>query len=122
ISGLEVRVLPGSPVIFNELASANFSLTKNCAQFCATPGAKPDDRITLHASIAFDPQLKCPRWDRFLAEIFDGNCELVSYVHRAVGYSLTGQTSEQCFFCCYGEGANGKSRFLNVIAHALGSY
>jgi len=41
INGLEVRVLPGSPLIFNELAASEFSLTKNCAQFCATPGANP---------------------------------------------------------------------------------
>jgi putative DNA primase/helicase len=82
----------------------------------------PDDRITLHAKIAFDPLAGCPRWDRFLTEIFDGDCALISYVDRAVGYSLTGQTSEQCFFCCYGAGANGKSTFLNAIRHALASY
>jgi putative DNA primase/helicase len=83
---------------------------------------RPDDCITLHTNMAFDPDAKSPRWDRFLSEIFDGSSELISYVHRAVGYSLTGQTSEQCFFCCYGEGANGKSTFLNAIRNVLGSY
>jgi putative DNA primase/helicase len=82
----------------------------------------PDDRITLHTKIAFDPLAACPRWDRFLTEIFDGNSELISYVHRAVGYSLTGLTKEQCFFCCNGAGANGKSTFLNAIRNVLGSY
>jgi putative DNA primase/helicase len=85
------------------------------------PGT-PGDRITLHSEITFDPQAKCPRWDRFLAEIFDGNRELISYVHRAVGYCLTSQTSEQCFFCWHGEGANGKSKFLGAIGYTLGSY
>lgn len=83
---------------------------------------RPEDRITLHTNIAFDRQAKCPRWDRFLTEVFDANSELISYIHRAVGYSLTGETSEQCFFCCYGDGANGKSRFLSAIGYALGSY
>src|SRR6266571_1244147 len=39
-SGLQVRVLPGSPSAFNELAPSDFSETKNCAQCCATLGSK----------------------------------------------------------------------------------
>ncbi len=85
------------------------------------PGA-PSDRITLHTDIAFDPSAECPRYDRFISEIFDGDPDLISYVHRAVGYSLTGETTEQCFFCCHGEGANGKSTFLNAVRHTVGSY
>jgi putative DNA primase/helicase len=85
------------------------------------PG-KPTDQITLHSNIAFDPDAKCPRWEKFLIEIFGGDPELISYIQRAIGYSLTGETSEQCFFCCYGEGANGKSTFLNAIHNVLGSY
>lgn len=85
------------------------------------PGA-PSDQITLHSEMAFDPSAQCPRFDRFISEIFDGDPDLISYVHRAVGYSLTGETSEQCFFCCYGEGANGKSTFLKALRHAVGAY
>lgn len=81
-----------------------------------------NDKITLHTSIVFNPHATCPRWDRFLFEIFDGNQELVSYVHRAVGYSLTGDTSEQCFFCCHGEGGNGKTTFLNAVRFVVGGY
>jgi len=33
ISGLEVRVLRGSPLLFNTLASFDFSARKNCADF-----------------------------------------------------------------------------------------
>ena len=85
------------------------------------PGV-PSDLITLHTDLAFDPRTQCPRWDRFLKEIFDGNSELISYVRRAVGYTLTGQTSEQCFFCCHGEGANGKTTFLNAVRYTVGMY
>lgn len=85
------------------------------------PGT-PADRITLHSDISFDPRSGCPRFDRFISEIFDGNQELISYIHRAAGYSLTGETSEQCFFCCHGEGANGKSTFLNAFRNAVGMY
>lgn len=85
------------------------------------PG-KPGDLITLHTGIPFDPEAKCPRWDRFLEEIFDDDPDLTSYINRAVGYALTGDTSEQCFFCCYGEGANGKTTLLNAIRHVVGDY
>ena len=63
-----------------------------------------------------------PVWDAFLEQIFDNDRELIGYVQRAVGYSLTGDTSEQVFYLCYGNGANGKSVFLDTIADALGSY
>ena len=79
-----------------------------------------NDKITLQTSIVFNPHATCPRWDLFLFEIFDGNQESVSYVHRAVGYSLTGDTSEQCFFCRHGEGGNGKTMFLNAVRFVVG--
>lgn len=47
------------------------------------PGT-PDDRITLHAEIAFDPDAQCPRWMRFLEEVFEGDAELIAYVWSGV--------------------------------------
>ena len=85
-------------------------------------GGDQAEKVTLHTKVTFNPDATCPRWDRFLWEIFDGNSELVSYVHRAVGYSLTGDTSEQCFFCCHGKGGNGKTTFLNAIRFVIGAY
>jgi putative DNA primase/helicase len=85
------------------------------------PGT-PEDRITLHTDISFDPDAQCPRWIRFQAEVFDDDSELIAYVRRAVGYSLTGETSEQSFFCNHGDGANGKTTFLNAVRHVFGDY
>jgi len=82
----------------------------------------PEDRITMHSRIAVDPKADCPRWIRFLEEIFGGDTELISFVQRATGYSLTGATREQCLFCCYGVGANGKSTFLESVRHISGNY
>lgn len=62
------------------------------------------------------------RWIKFLNEIFDGNGDKVRYIQRAVGYSLTGLTIEQCLFELTGWGGNGKSVFLNIIEKALGTY
>lgn len=64
----------------------------------------------------------CPRWLDFLGEIFDGDTELIRFVQKAVGYSMTGSTREQCLFILYGTGANGKSTFLEVLRSMLGDY
>jgi putative DNA primase/helicase len=63
----------------------------------------------------------CDRWKAFMADIFP-DVELRSFIQRAVGYSLLGLTSEQCFFLCYGHGANGKSVFLNTLLRLFGDY
>jgi putative DNA primase/helicase len=70
----------------------------------------------------YDPDATCPRWDRFLCEVFGADDALVGFVQRAVGYSLTGDTSEQCLFLCYGTGANGKGTLTHALHHVLGDY
>jgi putative DNA primase/helicase len=82
----------------------------------------PDDLINCRTPIPYDPSAVCPRWLRFLSEIFQGDEELVDWIKRLVGYSLTGLTREQCFFICYGTGANGKSVFLTILRALLGDY
>ena len=64
----------------------------------------------------------CPRWESFLEDIFGGDQELIHYIQKAIGYSLTGSTAEQCAFFCYGTGRNGKSTFLDTIFAMLGDY
>ena len=85
------------------------------------PGT-PEDKITKSTNVKFDLNATCPRWEKFLNEIFDGNTELIEFIHRAVGYSLTGSTAEQVMFMCYGTGANGKSVFFDTLKEVLGAY
>lgn len=80
------------------------------------------DHITKVAPVTYDPAAECPRWEKFLHDVFDGDAELIEYAQRAFGYSLTGDTREQCFFFCYGQGANGKTTFLEVARALLGDY
>ena len=42
--------------------------------------------------------------------------------NRAIGYSLTGVTTEQCAFIGYGAGSNGKSTFYETVGDLLGNY
>jgi len=65
---------------------------------------------------------ECKEWLSFLERIFNGDQSLIDYVQRALGYSFTGHTSEQCFFICHGTGANGKSTLLETVAAIAGDY
>ena len=85
------------------------------------PG-KPSDRITLKCSVDYNPKAECPRWWKFLGEIFGSDEELIEFVWRLCGYIITGQTTERVVPMFYGRGANGKSVFLNVLASILGDY
>jgi putative DNA primase/helicase len=88
-----------------------------------TGGLRPSqqsDNITMTTPIAYDPDAAAPRWERFLEEVFSGNQELIDFIRRAAGYSLTGDTREQCLFLCYGAGANGKSTLLESLRMIAG--
>ena len=81
-----------------------------------------DDLLTKLAPVAYDSSAKALRWEQFLREIFTGGeaSVVVDFIQRAAGYALTGDTSEQCLFFCYGQGANGKSVFLEALVAVLG--
>ena len=84
--------------------------------------ARREDLITRCAPVAFDPAAACPRREQFLGEVFDGDEELIGFVRRACGYSISGDMSEQCFFMLFGNGANGKSIFISALRRVLGPY
>lgn len=62
------------------------------------------------------------RWLKFLDDIFKSDKELIRYVQKALGYSLSGLTKEQCVFFLYGTGRNGKSTFLEIVRKIIGEY
>lgn len=83
---------------------------------------KPEDLITKKSLFVYDKDAKCPTWDMFLMQIFHNDLELIRFVQKAMGYSLSGDMSEQCMFILWGTGANGKSTFLNVLQNLFGDY
>ncbi len=81
-----------------------------------------EDLLTKRIPIEFDPEATCPKWLCFLERVTAGNHDLIRFIQKAVGYSLTGSTREQVFFILHGTGANGKSTFILVISALLGDY
>jgi putative DNA primase/helicase len=78
--------------------------------------------LTKMAPVAYKPDAGCPTWLAFLNRIMDGNDQLIEFLQRAVGYSMTGLTSEHVLFFLHGTGANGKSTFLNTLMALYGDY
>jgi len=81
-----------------------------------------ESMITKRCGTVLNPNAECPQWLNFVNEITGGNKELANYLKKIVGYSLTGETKEQLFFFLHGNGANGKSVFVNTIQDMLGDY
>lgn len=81
-----------------------------------------EDLITQLAPIEFDPGATCPLWDKFLPRIMAGNFELINFLQRAIGYSLTGSTEEQVLFIQHGSGRNGKTVFSEATNAMFGDY
>jgi putative DNA primase/helicase len=81
-----------------------------------------EDMITKLAPVVYDGKADCPAWKQFVREIMDFKPELIDFLQRAAGWSLTGDTSEQSMFILFGSGANGKSTFLNVLMKLFGDY
>jgi putative DNA primase/helicase len=83
---------------------------------------QPTDLITKCLPIAYDPEAHCPQWIAFLEKVMQGNAELIVFLQRALGYSLTGSTQEQCFFLLHGRTKTGKSTFMHIAKALLGPY
>jgi putative DNA primase/helicase len=87
---------------------------------------KRDNYITRIAGASFDknsgPGGSAPTWRAFLNRVAGGDQELIDYLQRMSGYGLTGSTRAHALFFLYGNGANGKSTFLNAITSAMGDY
>jgi putative DNA primase/helicase len=115
---VDVAELDSQPMLFNAIGTT-------IALYNNVPQAMEPQRshmITKIGGCEFDPAATCPNWNKFVREIFNGDEELMMFVHKAVGYSLAGPVTEKCFFFCYGDGSNGKTVFLNIIRAVFGDY
>ena len=92
-----------------------------------------EDFLTKLVRFNYRPQGGCPTFMRFLERIMGGGPDapereleragrLIEYLQKAVGYSLTGTTSEKVVFMPYGPGNNGKTTLLSTFLKILEEY
>ena len=74
-----------------------------------------EDLITKLAPVEFDPDATLELWDRVLDEATEGNKEMVAFLARLAGYSLTGDTGEEKLPFVYGPAATSKSTVLEAF-------
>jgi putative DNA primase/helicase len=88
-----------------------------------TATVKPHDPnllLTRITAYPVDLEAPHPRWDKFLADTFQSDLELVAYMRRIAGLALSGFVREHVLPFLHGVGANGKTVFANVIQGLLG--
>ena len=71
---------------------------------------------------AVAPDGDCPLWLTFLDRITAGDTEVQQFLHRALGYALTGSVREHALFFAFGHGANGKGVCFNTVTKILADY
>jgi putative DNA primase/helicase len=81
----------------------------------------PADRITKIVPVEYDPEASCPRFLRFLKETLVDD-EVIKFVKRYSGYTLTGITRERLLAILYGFGKNGKTTLVELLHEVLGDY
>jgi putative DNA primase/helicase len=75
--------------------------------------------------VMYDGAASCPNWKAFLNRMFQNNTDrekIIEFIQRALGYTLTGDTSERAIFLMHGLGANGKTVFIRVLEALFGDY
>jgi putative DNA primase/helicase len=82
--------------------------------------ARPEYHMTKITAVA--PDGSCPTWLAFLHKSLEGDTELIAFLQRGLGYTLTGITRAHAMFFLFGPGGAGKGTFINTIARILGDY
>lgn len=83
---------------------------------------RSEELLTKLAGTEYQSKTRCPLWKQFLAEVFAPHPEIIPFLQRAVGYTLTGETREECVFVLAGRGRNGKSTLISILHRILGQY
>lgn len=83
----------------------------------------PDDLLSKMAGVAYDPSVRCDRWERHIKEIMLDNQDKIEYLQKAMGYTLTGCTIYELFFILYGPTSrNGKGVTMETFMRLMGDY
>lgn len=80
----------------------------------------PEFNSRVQLPYRFDPNSTCPRWNRFLREVFGDDIGKTKTLQQWFGYCLTNETFLQKFMVFKGTGANGKTVALSVLSKLVG--
>jgi P4 family phage/plasmid primase-like protien len=107
----------------NSINVANGLLVHDGSGWVLEPHRK-DLYLLAQLPVEYDPQATAPRFQRFLSEIFEGDADAQDkklLLLQLMGYSLLPSARFEKFVLLVGNGANGKSVLLEVLAALLGA-
>ena len=81
----------------------------------------PDALMVKYCNVRYDPSADCPTWRKCVSTWF-GSEEVAWYMQKVLGKMLAGRPDEEAFYLLIGDGANGKSSFLETISEVMGGY
>jgi putative DNA primase/helicase len=84
--------------------------------------ARQADHITKLTAVTPAATATCPQWLGFLKQATNGDDELVGFLKRWFGYTLTGITREHALLFVFGDGGNGKGVCMNTVAGIMADY
>jgi len=81
------------------------------------------DMLATISGVKYDPDARSGLWEKTVEDVMQGDKDLTAYLQKALGYGLTGDTSEECFFLLYGPTTrNGKGTIMETYMKMLGGY
>ena len=117
INPLPVNVFDKQPYLFN---------CRNCTADMTTGEMHlhtPDDYLSKISNVWYEPNAKSGEWEKFISDIMEGDTELIEYIQKCLGYSISAATFQECFFTAYGKTTrNGKGTLDGTIQHMMGDY
>lgn len=84
--------------------------------------SSPRMLLSRRTEASYDPAAQCPLFLQTLAEVFQHDQAMIDSFQLCVGYSATGDVSEEKMMFLFGHGANGKTLVCNIIEEVLGTY
>jgi len=81
----------------------------------------PSDIFFFKLPVKFDPNAKCERWEHFLVEVFPDFTEAIPFIQQFIGHIFLPNARPEICLMLRGEGANGKSVFMDTISYLVGS-
>lgn len=83
---------------------------------------KQEYKFSKMIDVDYNPNAVAKNYENFLHTIFDSDFEVINFVKRCLGISLSGEIYEEVVFFGYGKGKNGKSIFREMNAKIFGDY
>ncbi|MEL7610614.1 MAG: phage/plasmid primase, P4 family [Bacillota bacterium] len=114
---VEIGQFDKNPYLFNCL---NGTLNLETGELLPHRAA---DMLSKTSNVNYVPGACCPRWERFVDEVMQGDSAKAAFLQKALGYALTGDTKHECFFILYGPTSrNGKGTTMETFMRMMGEY